>query len=199
MFGLEEYIKDYGDGPIKIIKEGRINLIIGASGLILFLGLGILVSILCRVPEPLYIFSFIYLISILIIRNSIKKIKKGKSRLLDDNSIDEAEKFLQDFLSNNIKREVLLDFLDGALMEYFTMKPIVVENSALEKKIRGVINNNINISALHDWIDIVWFLDIFELEDDTYNKFKAIEDYRLEGETISVRELKEMISNVSYY
>lgn len=34
MFGLEKYIKDYGDGPKKIIKMGRSNLIIGIIALI---------------------------------------------------------------------------------------------------------------------------------------------------------------------
>lgn len=194
MFGLEKYIKDYGDGPKKIIKMGRSNLIIGIIALIFTLGIGIAHSILCRQLEPLYIFVPFSIINILIIRNNIKKIKEGKSRLLDDNSIYEADKFLKDFLSNDIKREVLLDYLNAALIEYFTMKPILVENRILDNKIRRVINNNINISVFHDWIDIVWFLDIFELEDDTYNKFKAIEDYRLEGKNIPVRELREMIN-----
>ncbi|WP_273326970.1 hypothetical protein [Vallitalea guaymasensis] len=194
MFGLEGFIKDYGDGPKKIIKMGRSNLIIGIIALIFTLGIGIALSILCRQLEPLYIFVPFSIINILIIRNNIKKIKEGKSRLLDDNSIYEADKFLKDFLSNDIKREVLLDYLNAALIEYFTMNPILVENRILDNKIRGVINNNINISVFHDWIDIVWFLDIFELEDDTYNKFKAIEDYRLEGKNIPVRELREMIN-----
>ncbi|QUH27795.1 hypothetical protein [Vallitalea guaymasensis] len=194
MFGLEKYIKDYGDGPKKIIKMGRSNLIIGIIALIFTLGIGIALSILCRQLEPLYIFVPFSIINILIIRNNIKKIKEGKNRLLDDNSIYEADKFLKDFLSNDIKRGVLLDYLNAALIEYFTIKPILVENRILDNKIRGVIDNNINISVFHDWIDIVWFIDIFELEDDTYNKFKAIEDYRLEGKNIPVRELREMIN-----
>ncbi|MCT4597179.1 MAG: hypothetical protein N4A50_04790 [Vallitalea sp.] len=193
MFGIKGYLKDYGDGPLKIIREGRSNLITGFIGLILLLAMGILLCILCREPGGLYFVSPFCLISILIIWNNIKKIKKGKSKRLDKDSIDKAEVFIQDFLSNNIDVKVLLDYLDAALIEYFTIKPIVVESRVLEQKIRQAINNNINIAVFHEWIDTVWFLDIFELKNDTYYKFEVIENYKLEGKIIPIRELKGMI------
>lgn len=190
---VNDYINDYGEGAYKIIKQARNGLIFDISLLMAGILFGAFIIIMDAEYVILLFLAPIYLLLMSCLNNNMKELNKGLSMKLDDYAIDKAENYIRDFLYKDISRMDLLNYLNATIIEYFTMNPIEVDYECLEKRIKYVIKNGVDIKMFQEWVDLLWFLDIYQLDNDVYSKIEVIENYHLDGRTISLTEIKDML------
>lgn len=80
-------------------------------------------------------------------------------------------------------------------------KPITVNRADVSMVIQKYLKNDIPLEQLVDWVNVVWFTDLFELleseNDSIMSVLEVLETLDEENATVSTEEFSEMLAALS--
>ena len=80
-------------------------------------------------------------------------------------------------------------------------KPIIVNRADVSVVIQNYLKNDIPLEQLVDWVNVVWFTDLFELleseSDSIMSVLEILETLDEEDATVSTKEFLEMLAALS--
>jgi hypothetical protein len=84
--------------------------------------------------------------------------------------------YLNMFKELQISRKDLCDQLGGNLHAVKLEKPVTVFNTDVINVLEGIRNNRITLNQLLDWVNTIWFTDLFEYEDEHSDSMASVFD-----------------------
>ena len=83
-------------------------------------------------------------------------------------------KILNDFKNMKISKKDLYDSLGDNLVTLIINNPVVIESKDLIKMLHTYKNGDISIEKVLDWVNIIWFTELFDYNEDENDSIASI-------------------------
>lgn len=111
------------------------------------------------------------------------------------------KEILLKFKNLEIDKTLLKKEIGDDLYNVDCPKPLVITKEDLCKVIQCYINNDIQLQQLVDWVNVIWFTDLYELleneNDSIMSVLEVLETLDEEETALSIEEFSKMIKALS--